>query len=89
VNLQKRASRAKRKAKANRLERWNGVPVTLSKHKVLRQSTNVAAQMPRTAAPKFTMEATGRFLRTVVIEAGQRVSRMIPLLKRVKVEEPS
>lgn len=89
MNLQKRQIRAARKAKANRLERWNGVPVTPSKHKVLRQSTNVAARLPRNPVPKFTMEATGRFLRTVVIKAGQRVTQMIPILKRVKVEEPS
>lgn len=88
MNTQKRAIRAKRKAKANRLERWNGVPVALSKSKLLRQSTNIA-QMPRNPAPKFTMQETGRFLRTIVIKAGQRVTQMIPILKRVKVETQS
>lgn len=87
MNIQKRAVRAKRKAKANRLERWNGVPVVLSKFKALRQSTNIAAHMPRNPAPKFIMQETGRFLRTVVIKAGQRITQMIPILKRVKVEQ--
>lgn len=36
MNHQKRSARAKRKAKANRLHRWNGVPKADSKHKALR-----------------------------------------------------
>jgi hypothetical protein len=32
MNKAKRQIRARRKAKAQRLQRWNGVPVTRSKH---------------------------------------------------------
>lgn len=87
MNHDKRLARAKRKAKANRLERWNGVPQEQSKHKVLRMAANVTIPKARNAAPKFRMEETGRFLRTVVIKAGQRITQMIPILKRVKIQE--
>ena len=36
MNQSKRSVRARRKAKANRLHRWNGVPKADSKFKVLR-----------------------------------------------------
>ena len=87
MNQEKRRARAKRKAKAARLERWNGVPMNLSKHKVLKLAHNVSVPKAANAAPKFRMEETGRFLRTIVIKAGQRITQMIPILKRVKVEE--
>ena len=83
----KRRDRAKRKAKAARLERWNGVPITLSKHKVLYLTRNVSMPEAANAAPKFRIVETGRFLRTIVIKAGQRITQMIPILKREKVEE--
>ena len=89
MNQEKRRARAKRKAKAARLERWNGVPMTLSKHKVLHIAHNVTMPKAANAAPKFRMEETGRFLRTIVIKAGQRITQMIPLFKRVKIEEPA
>jgi len=87
MNHQKRLHRAKRKAKANRLERWNGVPQEQSKHKMLHITAKVSVPKARNAAPKFRMEETGRFLRTVVIKAGQRITQMIPILKRVKIQE--
>ena len=87
MNKEKRRDRAKRKAKANRLERWNGVPQEQSKHKVLRLAANISIPKAANKAPAFRMEETGRFLRTIVIKAGQRITQMIPILKRVKIQE--
>lgn len=86
MNQEKRRARARSRAKSARLERWNGVPMNLSKHKVLHVAHNVTMPKAANAAPKFRMEETGRFLRTIVIKAGQRITQMIPLLKRVAVE---
>lgn len=89
MNQEKRRCRAKRKAKANRLERWNGVPLHLSQHKVLHLAHNVSVPKASNAAPKFRMEDTGRVLRTIVVKAGQRITQWIPILRRVKIEEPA
>lgn len=37
------------------------------------------------AKPRFTMQETGRSLKTIVIQAGQRITKWIPILRRVAV----